>query len=95
MLPSGLRADERLGRPRGLAKRGDAAAVSKIGATRRADDETAAWNIGKPKALAELWTFTGTHAGTGRPLWKSVVDDLDLAGERKLSAFRSRFDPED
>jgi uncharacterized protein (TIGR02246 family) len=39
-----------------------------------------------------LWTFTGTHSGSGRPLRISGVEEWDLDGDGKVAASRGWFD---
>jgi uncharacterized protein (TIGR02246 family) len=120
-------------------------AVSRDEAERLAQAYTAAWNTGKPEAVASffaqtggivinrgtrwdgragvaamasgfytdvpdlalvcdgvramgdhmvyLWTFTGTHAGTGNRLRISGVEEWDLDADLKVSASRGWFDP--
>jgi uncharacterized protein (TIGR02246 family) len=120
-------------------------ALSQAAAERLAKDYTAAWNTGRPEAVAAffaetggivinrgplwqgregvaamaagfyadvpdlalvcdgvralgdhmiyLWTFTGTHAGTGKPLRISGVEEWDLDADLKVTASRGWFDP--
>ena len=42
-----------------------------------------------------LWTFTGTHAGSGRPLRVSGWEEWDLDPEYKAMASRGWFDADD
>ena len=42
-----------------------------------------------------LWTFTGTHAGTGRNLRITGWEEWDLGEDLKVTASRGWFDPED
>ena len=45
--------------------------------------------------LLYLWTFTGTHAGTGRSLRIAGWEEWDLGEDLKVTASRGWFDPED
>ena len=42
--------------------------------------------------LVYLWTFTGHHSGTGRPLRISGWEEWDLGEDMKITASRGRFD---
>lgn len=122
-------------------------AVSLGAAERLAADYTAAWNTGRPEAVAGffaetggivinrgpvwqgregvaamaagfyadvpdltlvcdgvklagshmlyLWTFTGTHAGTGRALRITGWEEWELGEDLKVTASRGWFDPEE
>lgn len=119
-------------------------AISAEAAERLARDYTAAWNTGRPEAVAGffaptgtivinrgtpwagragvvamaagffadvpdlalvcdgvramgdhviyLWTFTGTHSGTGRPLRIAGAEEWDVDAELKVTASRGWFD---
>lgn len=119
-------------------------AVAQEAAERLAADYTAAWNSGRPEAVAAffaptggivinrgtpwtgrdgvsamaagffadvpdlslvcdgvrvmgdhmiyLWTFTGTHSGSGRPLRISGVEEWDLGPDLLIQASRGWFD---
>lgn len=43
--------------------------------------------------MVYLWTFTGTHAGTGKALRISGVEEWDLGADLKVTASRGWFDP--
>ncbi len=43
--------------------------------------------------MVYLWTFTGTHAGTGRKLRISGVEEWDLGPDLLVQASRGWFDP--
>jgi uncharacterized protein (TIGR02246 family) len=45
--------------------------------------------------MVYLWTFTGTHSGTGRPLRISGVEEWDLGADLKVAASRGWFDAEE
>jgi len=45
--------------------------------------------------VAYLWSFTGTHAATGKPLRVSGWEEWDLDGDRKVVASRGWFDADD
>lgn len=45
--------------------------------------------------MVYLWTFTGTHSGTGRKLRISGLEEWDLGADLKVTASRGWFDPED
>ena len=45
--------------------------------------------------MVYLWTFTGTHSGTGRPLRIEGWEEWDLTPDLKIKASRGWFDPED
>jgi uncharacterized protein (TIGR02246 family) len=45
--------------------------------------------------VAYLWTFTGTHAGSGRPLRISGWEEWDFDDDGKVKASRGWFDAED
>lgn len=45
--------------------------------------------------MVYLWTFTGTHAGTGRRLRISGAEEWDLGPDLLVRASRGWFDPED
>ena len=45
--------------------------------------------------VAYLWTFTGTHASSGRPLRVSGWEEWDLDADHKVKASRGWFDAED
>jgi uncharacterized protein (TIGR02246 family) len=45
--------------------------------------------------VAYLWTFTGTHAGSGRPLRVSGWEEWDLDDAGKVKASRGWFDADD
>jgi uncharacterized protein (TIGR02246 family) len=122
-------------------------AISTEAALRLAADYTAAWNTGRPEAVAGffaetgtivinrgtpwegragvnamaagffadvpdlalscdgvrlagthmvyLWTFTGTHSGTGHPLRIEGWEEWDLGDDLKVTASRGWFDPEE
>lgn len=122
-------------------------AVSEAAAGQLAADYTAAWNSGRPEAVAGffaetgaivinrgtpwegragvaamaagffadvpdltlvcdgvklagthmlyLWTFTGTHSGTGRPLRIVGWEEWELGSDLKVTASRGWFDPEE
>ncbi len=122
-------------------------AISQAAAAQLAADYTAAWNTGRPEAVAAffaetggivinrgnrwpgrngvaemaagffadvpdlslvcdgvrlmgdhmiyLWTFTGTHSGTGRKLRISGVEEWDLDADLKVAASRGWFDPQE
>ena len=42
-----------------------------------------------------LWTFTGTHAGTGRALRITGWEEWELGEDLKVTASRGWFDPEE
>ncbi len=42
-----------------------------------------------------LWTFTGTHSGTGRPLRVSGWEEWDLDADYKVRASRGWYDADD
>ena len=42
-----------------------------------------------------LWTFTGTHSGTGRKLKITGWEEWELGEDRKITASRGWFDPEE
>ena len=42
-----------------------------------------------------LWTFTGTHAGTGRKLKITGWEEWELGEDLKVTASRGWFDPEE
>jgi uncharacterized protein (TIGR02246 family) len=42
-----------------------------------------------------LWTFTGTHAGTGRPLRVVGWEEWDLDADLKVKASRGWYDADD
>ena len=42
-----------------------------------------------------LWTFTGTHAGTKRPLCVSGWEEWDLDADYKVKASRGWYDADD
>ena len=42
-----------------------------------------------------LWTFTGTHAGTKRPLRVSGWEEWDLDADYKVKASRGWYDADD
>jgi uncharacterized protein (TIGR02246 family) len=42
--------------------------------------------------MVYLWTFTGTHSGTGRPLRISGVEEWDLGPDLLVQASRGWFD---
>ncbi len=42
-----------------------------------------------------LWTFTGTHAGTGRALRITGCEEWELGEDLKVTASRGWFDPEE
>lgn len=42
--------------------------------------------------MAYLWTFTGTHSGTGRPLRIEGWEEWDLDADGKITASRGWFD---
>lgn len=42
-----------------------------------------------------LWTFTGTHAGTGSPLRVSGWEEWDMDAELQVASSRGWFDAED
>ena len=42
--------------------------------------------------MVYLWTFTGTHSGTGRPLRIAGWEEWDLGDDMKVTASRGWFD---
>jgi uncharacterized protein (TIGR02246 family) len=42
-----------------------------------------------------LWTFTGTHAGTGRALRITGWEEWELGDDLKVTASRGWFDPDE
>jgi uncharacterized protein (TIGR02246 family) len=42
-----------------------------------------------------LWTFTGTHSGTGRALRITGWEEWELGADRLVTASRGWFDPEE
>jgi uncharacterized protein (TIGR02246 family) len=42
--------------------------------------------------MVYLWTFTGTHSGTGRPLRITGWEEWDLGPDLKVTASRGWFD---
>jgi uncharacterized protein (TIGR02246 family) len=45
--------------------------------------------------VAYLWTFTGTHSATGRPLRIAGWEEWDLDDDLKVAASRGWYDAED
>jgi uncharacterized protein (TIGR02246 family) len=45
--------------------------------------------------VAYLWTFTGTHAGSGRALRVSGWEEWDMDADGKVTASRGWFDADD
>ncbi|MGL6211929.1 MAG: ester cyclase [Paracoccaceae bacterium] len=45
--------------------------------------------------MVYLWTFTGTHSGTGRALRIEGMEEWDLTAEGWVQASRGWFDPEE
>lgn len=45
--------------------------------------------------VAYLWTFTGTHAGTGNPLIVTGWEEWDLDADDKVVASKGWFDADD
>jgi uncharacterized protein (TIGR02246 family) len=45
--------------------------------------------------VAYMWTFTGTHASSGRPLRVSGWEEWDLSDDGKVKASRGWFDADD
>ena len=45
--------------------------------------------------VAYLWTFTGTHAGTGNPLTVTGWEEWDLDADDKVAASKGWFDADD
>lgn len=45
--------------------------------------------------VAYLWTFTGTHAGSGRPLRVVGWEEWDLDAELHVQSSRGWFDADD
>lgn len=45
--------------------------------------------------MVYLWTFTGTHSGTGRPLRIAGWEEWDLDPSLKITASRGWFDAEE
>lgn len=45
--------------------------------------------------IVYLWTFTGTHAGTKRPLRVSGWEEWDLDADYKVKASRGWYDADD
>lgn len=45
--------------------------------------------------MVYLWTFTGTHSGTGRKLNISGIEEWDLTDDMKVQTSRGWFDPQE
>ena len=45
--------------------------------------------------MVYLWTFTGTHSGTGRKLHISGLEEWDLTDDMKVQTSRGWFDGQD
>lgn len=47
------------------------------------------------RCAVDLWTFTGTHAGTKRPLHVSGWEEWELDADYKVKASRGWYDADD
>jgi uncharacterized protein (TIGR02246 family) len=45
--------------------------------------------------VAYLWTFTGTHSGTGKPLRIEGLEEWDIDPDVRIAASRGWYDAED